>query len=1024
MDKKLTQNFMSKLYVYNGKDWEELGRNGKDFTPNLEELAINTINVLETFEGDARLDAKAIKNIEENIDTKKLDLSSLKIDAKKVTGLKDLLPKNPPYYGGGSGATFLKSMRDVDLKGIQNNYGLFWDASRQKFIAKEPSEADSEFDYIQFNTSYTSTGSEPTGSVYYDSGFVFNGDIFADNLSGTNTGDQDLSGYVPYTGATDDLDLGNNILHISNQNFNGGGNQIFTQISLDATPQAVGDGKAIDWSWSNTDSTTARIASNGVGSSADVLDFYTSAIGVLTKALTVSNAGSTFYQGLTVNGTFKTDTLQARTTFPGNLSFKDGFGTDLAVMGSGFATVYGNFEAQGSVSGRLFSTSTGYNGTASAPVFSFADDPDTGMYRSGANELSFATGGTQRVLISSGGGVGIGVSAIPDLSRDTKLYIEGSGASATGRTNFAIKNTSASGAASFQMINSSGETIAIQASGSSYATGAQGFIGTSNLDLVIGTNGGVSTGGSNDIIFRPGGWGSGQESVWFKPSGRVGIGDSNPDTAKLTINVNGGTNYSPTSSVFQMGIGVAANTSNISGMDFKNFNSLGQVRFMARNNQDDYLVMNMPGSSMTGAWFGKNRSQTAFLWLTAQTDTDKALAIGTLNAGDLVLGTNDTQRMMIGASTGNVGIGADASATSRFLISDSSTSGTRFDFANTSTGGVVWRLNSSGSSNTGGAGNFLFSQDGLGVAMMIQKTTGYVGIGTNSPAEKLHVSGGGVLLDNGYGFRIKNNSGTAIDLMNLNVNNDVQWGGGNSGVVKDIYANFSGNWVFRTGLGQTGIIIDSSEKTIKFGDNSGTWNGATFSGNQSFGGNVGIGTTNPTTALDVAGQVNVVSGTFPVLGFTRTTSETGGSFSAISGIASAMQLVTTSSGNMTDGFGGGIVFELADNTHTAGSAGVARIYARRDGEDSTGALQFWGGLNGNSLLMTLRASGNVGIGTDSPNANAILDLTSTTKAFMPPRMTTAQKNAISSPTAGMVVYDTTLNKLCVYTTAWETVTSI
>lgn len=68
---------------------------------------------------------------------------------------------------------------------------------------------------------------------------------------------------------------------------------------------------------------------------------------------------------------------------------------------------------------------------------------------------------------------------------------------------------------------------------------------------------------------------------------------------------------------------------------------------------------------------------------------------------------------------------------------------------------------------------------------------------------------------------------------------------------------------------------------------------------------------------------------------------------------------------------------------------------------------------------------NVGIGTTSPNANAIVDMTSTTKAFMPPRMTTTQKNAIPSPTSGMMVYDSTLNKLCVYgASSWETITSI
>ena len=53
------------------------------------------------------------------------------------------------------------------------------------------------------------------------------------------------------------------------------------------------------------------------------------------------------------------------------------------------------------------------------------------------------------------------------------------------------------------------------------------------------------------------------------------------------------------------------------------------------------------------------------------------------------------------------------------------------------------------------------------------------------------------------------------------------------------------------------------------------------------------------------------------------------------------------------------------------------------------------------------------------NANAILDAQSTTKAFMPPRMTTTQKNAISSPTAGMQVFDTTLNSMSYYDgTAW------
>jgi hypothetical protein len=45
---------------------------------------------------------------------------------------------------------------------------------------------------------------------------------------------------------------------------------------------------------------------------------------------------------------------------------------------------------------------------------------------------------------------------------------------------------------------------------------------------------------------------------------------------------------------------------------------------------------------------------------------------------------------------------------------------------------------------------------------------------------------------------------------------------------------------------------------------------------------------------------------------------------------------------------------------------------------------------------------------------AILQLESTTKGFLPPRMTTTQVNAISSPAAGLVVYSTTENALCLY----------
>jgi hypothetical protein len=69
-------------------------------------------------------------------------------------------------------------------------------------------------------------------------------------------------------------------------------------------------------------------------------------------------------------------------------------------------------------------------------------------------------------------------------------------------------------------------------------------------------------------------------------------------------------------------------------------------------------------------------------------------------------------------------------------------------------------------------------------------------------------------------------------------------------------------------------------------------------------------------------------------------------------------------------------------------------------------------------------AGTVAVGTTSPNSAALLDVASTTRGFLPPRMTTAQRDAISAPPAGLMVYNTTTNKLNVRTaSSWEAVTS-
>jgi hypothetical protein len=57
-------------------------------------------------------------------------------------------------------------------------------------------------------------------------------------------------------------------------------------------------------------------------------------------------------------------------------------------------------------------------------------------------------------------------------------------------------------------------------------------------------------------------------------------------------------------------------------------------------------------------------------------------------------------------------------------------------------------------------------------------------------------------------------------------------------------------------------------------------------------------------------------------------------------------------------------------------------------------------------LLTAGVKAQVGIGTSTPDASSMLEIQSTTKGLLPPRMTAAQRVSISSPASGLIVYQT------------------
>lgn len=106
-------------------------------------------------------------------------------------------------------------------------------------------------------------------------------------------------------------------------------------------------------------------------------------------------------------------------------------------------------------------------------------------------------------------------------------------------------------------------------------------------------------------------------------------------------------------------------------------------------------------------------------------------------------------------------------------------------------------------------------------------------------------------------------------------------------------------------------------------------------------------------------------------------------------------------------------FEYSNNTYTTLATPT---------EFSGWNYQYYNGAAYESLLAVRKAG--VGVGVVSPNAKAKLQVDSTTQGFLPPRMTTTQRDAITSVPAGLMIYNTTTNKLNVYTTAWEIITSL
>jgi hypothetical protein len=370
--------------------------------------------------------------------------------------------------------------------------------------------------------------------------------------------------------------------------------------------------------------------------------------------------------------------------------------------------------------------------------------------------------------------------------------------------------------------------------------------------------------------------------------------------------------------------------------------------------------------------------------LTNQTSGTSNVAVGTaaisgLTTGSRNIGIGVQALNTITTQSDNIAIGDSAmfSATGTFSVAiGGNTLRSNTTSSNIAIGANALKVTTSGANNTAvgtnamennttGANNFA-----LGTAAFINNTTGSKNIAIGVEASRF-ISGGSTA------STIQNNSIFIGELTKPLADNQTN----------QIVIGYN-----ETGLGSNTTVIGNSSTTF------GRWWGRLLLGTSTDAG-FGLDVNGTARVQDRLTIVKSELGTFDGVSVQNTNN----------GYTTVIRAKDNSTGFCEFGLGG----------TSSAFPNEAFFYTNKSN------LDFYA--NADRKLRIFGATGNVLIqtgGTFTDVASSILTINSTTKGFLPPRMTTAEKNAIATPAAGLIVYDTTLNKLCVFTTAWETITSL
>jgi hypothetical protein len=658
-----------------------------------------------------------------------------------------------------------------------------------------------------------------------------------------------------------------------------------------------------------------------------------------------------------------------------------------------------------------------WGGASSGVVF----DVTNGTLNGGTGtELLIRQGGSNAVAIDSAGNVGIGTS-----SPTNKLSVTGN-ANVTGNTTLGDAST---------------DTVTVN--------GYMGVGGAANSGASVFARGTALTGTS-------------QYGVYAAPTG----------TSGATTSINGVTTAPATAvasftaaSVYgirtldaikgagstitnQYGISISDQTQGTNNFGITSLVSSGTDKWniYASGTAQNYFAGNVQfaaGTALLPALTRFGDTNTGF-WFPA--------------ADTIAASTDGSERVRIDSS-GNVGIGTSSPESLLQIGGGGVGFSTRNSYATSLNHPLIWSSDgTSGGLFPSEAGHLVFQARNTAarvIAFATGSTTsvermridgsGNVGIGTTSPGERLEVENGDILIDQGAGGSATlylTGSSTADRRSFVRATKDVS-GNGHSLIFASNSNGAIGVERMRiTSAGNVGIGATTPASLFEVQGGL-TTTGAVVtlsSAETSTVANDVLGRVNFRAALDAAGGDAILTGASIVAQaegtFSATSNATSLLFQTGSSAAATTKMTLTSAGNVGIGTSTPTNSAGYSTISVNGSTGgqvvfqTGGTYKQTIYSNSTD-LNILNAQTGNITLGTsnterlrIDSAGRVGIGTTSPSASAILDVQSTTRGVRMPNMTTTEKNAISSPAAGLMVYDTTLAKLCVYTTAWETITSL